>query len=53
MNINVNSHGQEKNISLEEKKNYVSRYKNISMPARPMGQPCNNFAENLSSDNAM
>ena len=40
MNIDVNSHGQEKNINLEEKKSYLD-LRNISVPARPMGPPCN------------
>ena len=41
MNINVNSHGQEKNIisRREEGVAYLDR-RNISMPVRPMGPPC-------------
>ena len=55
MNINVNSHGQEKNINLEEKKELRILIAGTSLFQHVLWVHLVkvNFAENLSSDNVM
>ena len=55
MNINMNSHGQEKNINLEEKKELRILIAGTSLCQHVpwVYLVTVNFAENLSSDNVM